>query len=138
MLLIRSLLRLHNLFLSHQIQKSNLEKEELLPGLVVAFLFLMDRKGVWRISPAYDMCYAYSPGNKWISRHQMTINGKSIDVTDDDLIQCGMNMGLNKRKCMTVIEETKNVILNWMAYAEKAGITEERAEEIKKICSGAV
>ena len=39
MLLIRSLLRLHNLFLSHQIQKSNLEKEELLPGMVVAFLF---------------------------------------------------------------------------------------------------
>ena len=100
------------------------------------FSFLMDRKGVWRISPAYDMCYAYSPGNKWISRHQMTINGKSIDVTDDNLIQCGMNMGLNKRKCMTVIEETKNVISNWMAYAEKAGITEERAEEIKNILSG--
>ena len=37
---------------------------------------------------------------------------------------------------MTVIEETKNVISNWMAYAEKAGITEERAEEIKNILSG--
>ena len=97
------------------------------------FSFLMNRQGGWRLSPAYDICFAYVPGNRWISRHQMTINGKSIDISDDDLIQCGTNMGLNVRKCKNIIEETKHIISKWMYYAEKSHITEKRAEEIDKI-----
>ena len=99
------------------------------------FSFLMNRKGEWRISPAYDLCFAYVPGNKWISGHQMTINGKSREVSDDDLIACGKNMGLNIRKCKDIIEETKRVVSNWMGYSEKSHITEKRAEEIKRILS---
>ena len=97
------------------------------------FSFLMDRKGQWRLSPAYDLSFAYSPRNKWISRHQMKINGKSIDVTRDDLVACGINMGLKSRKCNSIIEETERVVSDWMSYAEKSNITEKRAEEIKRI-----
>lgn len=39
--------------------------------------FLMDRDGKWRLSPAYDMGYAYNPDGQWTSAHQMSINGKS-------------------------------------------------------------
>lgn len=99
------------------------------------FSFLMNRKGEWRISPAYDLCFAYVPGNRWISGHQMTINGKSREVSYDDLITCGKNMGLNIRKCKDIIEETKRVVSNWMSYSEKSHITEKRAEEIKRILS---
>ena len=97
------------------------------------FSFLMNRKGEWRISPAYDICYAYLPGNRWISRHQMKINGKTMDISRDDLLQCGLNMGMNKRKCQTIIDETQKVISKWMEYAEKSHITEERAEEINAV-----
>lgn len=37
--------------------------------------FLMDRGGKWRLSPAYDMGYAYNPDGQWTSAHQMSING---------------------------------------------------------------
>lgn len=37
--------------------------------------FLMDRDGKWRLSPAYDMGYAYNPDGQWTSAHQMSING---------------------------------------------------------------
>lgn len=96
------------------------------------FAFLMNRQGVWSIAPAYDLCFAYVPGNRWISKHQMTINGKSIDISENDLIQCGTNMGMNVRKCKSIIEETRKVVSNWMDYAEKAHITEKRAKEIYK------
>ena len=31
--------------------------------------FLMDRGGKWRLSPAYDMGYAYNPDGQWTSAH---------------------------------------------------------------------
>ena len=96
------------------------------------FAFLMNRQGIWSLAPAYDLCFAFSPGNRWISRHQMTINGKTTDISEGDLITCGTNMGLNVRKCKGIIEETRKVVSNWMEYAEKSHITEKRAEEIKK------
>ncbi len=97
------------------------------------FAFLMDRKGGWRLSPAYDLTFAYNPGNKWISKHQMSVNGKSSDIETDDLITCGKSMGLSLLFCRKVIAETEAVVLNWLVYAEKSGIGEKRALEIRKI-----
>ena len=93
----------------------------------------MDRKGGWRLSPAYDLTFAYNPGNKWISKHQMSVNGKSSDIETDDLVTCGKSMGLSPLFCRKVISETETVVLNWLVYAEKSGIGEKRALEIRKI-----
>ena len=51
--------------------------------------FLMDKNGVWRLSPAYDVTFAYDSSNMWLKAHQMLINGKSSDISYDDLIKCG-------------------------------------------------
>ena len=98
------------------------------------FSFLMDRNGDWRISPAYDITFAYKQGNPWISQHQMSINGKTsaFDISADDLIKCGEIIGLNAASCKGIIEKTNYVVSNWLVYAEKCGITEERAMEIFK------
>lgn len=48
--------------------------------------FLMDRSGKWRLSPAYDMTFSYNVMNKWLSAHQMTVNGKKSGIDLDDLI----------------------------------------------------
>ena len=37
--------------------------------------FLMDRRGEWSLSPAFDVSYALNPAGEWTSRHQMSING---------------------------------------------------------------
>lgn len=94
------------------------------------FSFLMDREGKWSLSPAYDITFAYNPDNRWISQHQMTINGKSKEITDEDLIACGQKMGLNSDYCKSIIANTRNVVSGWLEYAERCGIAEERADEI--------
>jgi serine/threonine-protein kinase HipA len=38
--------------------------------------FLMNRRGEWSLSPAFDVTYAWNPAGEWTSRHQMSINGK--------------------------------------------------------------
>ena len=49
----------------------------------------MNRKGEWELSPAYDLTFAYNPDNRWISKHQMSINGKTSGITANDLIASG-------------------------------------------------
>lgn len=94
------------------------------------FSFLMNKKGEWHISPAYDITFAYHPDNKWISRHQMTINGKAGEITDEDMIACGIKMGLTISFCKEAIKTAREVVSNWMRYAEKASISESRAVDI--------
>ena len=97
------------------------------------FSFLMNRSGEWRLSPAYDITFAYKEGNKWISRHQMTVNGKSENITADDMIAVGQNIGLKISKCKNIIEEEKKVISNWLEYAKISSVSEERANIINSI-----
>ena len=97
------------------------------------FSFLMDRNGEWKLSPAYDITFAFKEGNKWISKHQMSINGKSENITYDDLIDTGINMDLKKSKCKNIVEETKSVISNWLTYADSANVSEKTAVSINNI-----
>ena len=48
--------------------------------------FLMDPSGQWRLSPAYDMGFAYNPKGAWTATHQMSINGKFDNITREDLL----------------------------------------------------
>lgn len=49
--------------------------------------FLMDRQGKWRLSPAYDLGFAYNPKGGWTAQHQMSINGKFDGITRQDLLE---------------------------------------------------
>ena len=49
--------------------------------------FLMDRRGRWSLSPAYDVTYAYNPHGMWTGTHQMTVNGKRDAITMQDLAE---------------------------------------------------
>lgn len=48
--------------------------------------FLMDKDGVWNLSPAYDVSWAYNPNGEWTSQHQMSINNKWDDIGMDDFL----------------------------------------------------
>ena len=62
----------------------------------------------------------------------MSINGKTSGITSDDLIASGKTMGLTVEFCRNAISETESVVSDWLSYAVKCGITEERAVEIQK------
>ena len=97
------------------------------------FAFCMNKSGIWSLAPAYDLCFAYKPGNLWISGHQMRINGKRNGILEEDLLETGKAMGLGKRFCREVIIRTREVLRNWPEYAERSGIGEERMREVGKV-----
>ncbi len=96
------------------------------------FSFLMNKDGKWQLSPAYDLTYAYVPNNRWISRHQMSINGKTEDITDGDLLLFGAGIGIPRLKCKEIVEKTRSVVCEWRKYARIAGVGEEKTEQIMK------
>ncbi len=93
--------------------------------------FLMDRKGTWRLSPAYDVTYAYNPTGMWTGRHQMSVNGKRSAITRADLVRVAGKMGVRKKKAEEILEAVSQATADWEMYAQKAGLAEQTAEKIK-------
>ena len=69
--------------------------------------FLMDKKGVWRLSPAYDMTFSYSKSSTWVNAHQMLINGKADEITKDDFMKVAEFAGIKKLKQKNVSNRVK-------------------------------
>ena len=97
--------------------------------------FIMDRTGTWRLSPAYDITFSYNPSNRWLRAHQMTINGKTTEITKIDLLAAGSQMGLKARRCKDIISEVLSAVEDFSIFAEQAGISEKTYTYIDSIIS---
>ena len=94
--------------------------------------FLMDRSGAWRLSPAFDIAYAWNPSGDWTNAHQMSLNGKRDDFQLEDLIDFGAHCGFKRRKALGLISEIADRVRDWAFYAEEAGVFETTADRIGK------
>jgi serine/threonine-protein kinase HipA len=92
--------------------------------------FLMDNKGKWRLSPAFDVTYSHNPAGKWTNQHQMSINGKRDHFLLADLIAVGESISLPRLG--EIIKEVADAVQRWPLFAGKAGLNEERISEISR------
>ena len=92
--------------------------------------FLMDRKGIWRLAPAYDVTYAYNPDGMWTGTHQMSINGKRDRITRQDLTDAAKHMGIKKAEAEQAIAAVGESLTRWHDFADKANITDRTAHQI--------
>jgi serine/threonine-protein kinase HipA len=90
--------------------------------------FLMDKSGEWKLSPAYDLIYSFDANSRFVNSHQMTINGKSKDVSIDDLQQLAKKVGI--KNSMLILKEVKHGVDNWNKYAKEVNISSGRIEKI--------
>jgi len=92
--------------------------------------FLMNRRGEWRLSPAFDVAYSYNPSGEWTSQHQLSLAGKRDDFELDDLIGFAATGGLKKAKAKAVITEISTAVDNWKQHASEASVTEADSKRI--------
>lgn len=95
--------------------------------------FIMDKKGKWQLSPAYDITFSYNPANRWLRAHQMTVNGKQTEIGLSDLIEAGNRMEIKERRCKDIINEVRSVVGRFSSFAEQVGIKEKTANYINSI-----
>ena len=94
--------------------------------------YLMDRSGEWFLAPAYDECYAYNPEGDWTSRHQMSINGKRIGVTEEDILACARFANMRERKARKVLDEVKDAVQAWPRFAAEAEVRDDFVDAISR------
>jgi len=94
--------------------------------------FLMDKRGGWSLSPAFDVTYAYNPSGDWTTSHQMTVNGKRDGFTRADLEAVARGMSMKRGRAAAIHEEVQAAVSRWIDFAERAGVEQDRAARIQK------
>ena len=94
--------------------------------------FLMTRSGRWRLSPAYDVAYAWNPRGTWTGRHQMSMAGKRNGFESVDLLRFAETSGLRIPAAGRVIDRVLAAVGSWPRFASEAGVEEGDAARIGK------
>ena len=90
--------------------------------------FLMDKTGKWKLSPAYDMGFAYNPKGGWTSQHQMSINGKFDNITRQDLIELARRN--NIKDPVQIIENVVETASRWPLIAKECEVPRKMIDAI--------
>ena len=91
--------------------------------------FLMGRDGVWRLSPAYDVSWAYNPAGEWTSHHQMSVNGKWDGIGREDLLSVAGKMHV--KHAGEIIDEVCDAVSGWVRLAREYSIPEDTVKGIE-------
>jgi serine/threonine-protein kinase HipA len=94
------------------------------------FSFLMNKEGVWQISPAYDVCFSYSPGGTWTNVHQTSINGKYDNFSKKDLFDFAKKFGIKKPNL--ILEEVIFAVNQWPRISKELDIPKEKIQYVNK------
>jgi serine/threonine-protein kinase HipA len=94
--------------------------------------FLMDRKGVWKLSPAFDMTYSYNPSGAWTANHQMTLNGKRDGFTREDFEACAKSALLKRGRASDILNQVSKAVSRWREFAAVAKVNQDQIDQIQK------
>lgn len=83
------------------------------------FSFLMDEKGEWKLSPAYDL--TFSSGVRGEQSTMVAGEGKNPSV--EHLTKLGVEAELSKVRIKEIIEQTKSALSDWNKLAKQYGVS---------------
>ena len=92
------------------------------------FAFRLKQNGRWELAPAYDVCHAYNPESQWVDQHNVSINGKRIDIQKQDLLSVAKAMNIKKAK--VIINDINSTVTKWNEFAEEQKVKAELRDAI--------
>jgi serine/threonine-protein kinase HipA len=94
------------------------------------FAFIMNENGVWKLSPAYDVCHAYRPASPWVSKQSLSVNGKRENINKDDLLAVAKLLSI--KKAAKIVTQISEVVNKWEDYADEQKVPARLRDGIKK------
>ncbi len=82
------------------------------------FSFVMDFKGEWKLSPAYDITFSSGPGGQ----QSTTVLGEGKDPSSEILRALGKKAKLDNKTIAQIIESTRHALGCWRALAQQHGV----------------
>ncbi|EKD50053.1 MAG: hypothetical protein ACD_62C00670G0003 [uncultured bacterium] len=92
--------------------------------------FLMDRNGVWRLAPVFDVVWSFNPHGKWTNQHQLTINGKRDDFVRADLVSVAKLYSI--KNVSEIFDQVAAAIKGWPRLAKAVGVSQKMIALISK------
>jgi len=90
------------------------------------FAFLMNEKGQWKLSPAYDLTFSSSSHGY----HSTMVAGESKDPGKKHLLELGNYFKI--KKAGQIIAQVQDVVSNWNYYAKEAFVEKQSRDLINK------
>jgi serine/threonine-protein kinase HipA len=94
--------------------------------------FLMNKRGEWSLSPAFDVSYSFNPSGAWTSSHQMTLNGKRDHFTRADFQACGKSAIMKRGRAEQILDEVIATVKRWPEFAAQAGVSPTWTAQIER------
>jgi len=92
------------------------------------FSFILKKDEKWRLAPAYDLCFSFDPTNHWVSKQTLSVNGKRLGITKEDLITIAKDNNIKKSE--KIIKDINSIVKSWNKYAERAEVRNDLKERI--------
>jgi len=92
------------------------------------FAFLMNEQGIWSLSPAYDITYAYGTG--YTKEHQLSLKGKTDDFTREDLLQIAQEHSIARKQANEWIDHIIEVVSTFPQRAKLLDLPDKTIERI--------
>jgi len=90
------------------------------------FAFVMDDRGGWSLSPAYDLTYAPGPGGE----HTTTVLGEGRNPTAEHCLGLAREFGIRDSEAKAIVDQVNEAVSKWPTYADEAGCTKKTAGQI--------
>ena len=91
------------------------------------FSFLMSRKGLWTVSPAYDLTFSWGPGGE----HSTVVMGEGKNPELRHLLKLAKENNINEIRALEIIEQVKNSVMRWKEFAKSADVSSKSTKMIK-------
>ncbi len=83
------------------------------------FSFVMDFKGEWKLSPAYDITFSSGPGGQ----QSTTVLGEGKDPSSENLRALGKKANLDNKTIAQIIESTRDALGEWKTLARQHNVS---------------
>ncbi len=86
--------------------------------------YLMDDKGEWRLSPAFDLTFSNGPGGE----HYMAVAGEGRMITRAHIAALGARHGIAVKRIASIVDAVRAAVADWERYARETDVSVSRAE----------
>lgn len=94
--------------------------------------YVMQRDGVWRLTPAYDLVFSEGPGGQ----HTMAIAGEAERPTEGDMLRIAESCDIGPGPARAIIGEVRVAVEQWPRFARTTRVSAGTARRIDNVIGG--
>lgn len=94
------------------------------------FTFLMDERGEWKLSPAYDLTFSSGPRGE----QSTMVMGEGKNPGTEHMEKLGREAKIEEKRVSEIIEQTRAALSKWEKLAKEYGVSKTNIKLIGRNC----